>query len=269
MFKRVTIWLLLSAVSLWLVTVASGDQPDPLVLLECARENWVGDTFHGTVVLQLFRPGYSTEYRMEVWSEEGGEPTFIRILAPEEEAGSGYLLLEDELWYSPPYTPEPSQTQAISLPQSSLTQRFLGSDLALEDVYRGTLSENYEVELLGTRPTEGGDRIHRLRLTPKPEAPVVYGRLELDIRDSDCAVLLIDYYDQRGSLIREAIFSEFVQIEGDNPSVIPLKTVVDDLLVEGSRTVEIIETYEFGLSIPPERFTLECLVEGEEACGSS
>lgn len=258
--------MLLILVGLWSGSAANEGQLDPVQLLECAQENWVGDTFHGTILIQLFRPAYSTEYRMEVWSDEGGEPTFIRILEPEEEKGSGYLLLEDELWY---YTPESSQTQAISLPQSSLTQRFLGSDLALEDVYRGTLSEDYEVELLGTRPTEEDDQIHRVRLTPKPEAPVVYGKLELDVRDSDCAVLLIDYYDQRETLIREATFSDFVLIEGDNPRVIPLKTVVDDFLIEGSRTVEVIETYEFGFSIPPERFTLECLVEGEEACGSS
>jgi hypothetical protein len=233
--------------------------------LECARQNWVGDTFHGTILLQLFRPEYSREYRMEVWSAEGGKPALIRILEPADEEGSGYLLLDDELWY---YSPETGQ--AIALPQSSLAQAFLGSDLALEDVYRGTLSEDYEAELLGTRPTgEEDDQIHRLRLTPKPEAPVVYGKLELDIRASDCAVLLIDYYDQRETLIREATFQEFVQIDGDNPRVIPLKTVVDDLLVEGSRTVEVVESYEFGGSIPPERFTLECLVEGEAVCGSS
>jgi len=124
---------------------------------------------------------------------------------------------------------------------------------------------------LGTRPAEEGELIHRLRLTPKPEAPVVYGRLELEIRDSDCAVLLIDYFDQRGTLIREATFSEFVRIEveGERPRTVPLKTVVDDYLIEGSRTVQVIETYEFGLAIPPERFTLECLVEGGAACGSS
>jgi hypothetical protein len=264
MFKRITIWLLGISVALSLGSAAGEGQPDPLELLECARENWVGVSFHGTILLQLFRPAYSTEYRMEVWSEQGGEPALIRIREPASEAGSGYLLLEDGLWY---YTPEGGEPIHIS--ESSLTQRFLGSDLALEDVYRGTLSEDYEAELLGTRPADGGDQIHRVRLTPRPEAPVVYGGLELDIRGSDCAVLLVDYYDQRETLIREATFSEFVQVEGDNSRVIPLKTVVNDLLEDGSYTVEEIESYEFGISIPPERFTLECLVEGEGACGSS
>lgn len=266
MSRRATVWVLLLSLGLWLSAGASGDQPDPLALLDCARENWVGEAFQGTILLQLFRPGYSREYRLEVWSDAGGERALIRVLEPEEERGSGYLLLEEELWY---YSPQAGQ--AIPLPPSALSQAFLGSDLALEDVYRGTLSGQYDAELLGTRPTEEGDRIHRLRLTPKPEAPVVYGKLELELRDSDCAVLLIDYYDQRGTLIREASFAEFVRIEleGQLARTVPLKVVVDDLLVEGSRTIELIETYEFGLAIPPERFTLECLVEGEEACGSS
>jgi hypothetical protein len=264
MSKRISILVMLISLSLGLSSIANEGGRTGLELLECARENWMGETFHGTILLQLFRPQYSREYRMEVWSDEGGERALIRILEPAEEQGSGYLLLEDTLWY---YTPQAGQ--AISLPQSALSQSFLGSDLALEDVSRGTLSEDYEVELLGTRPAEGGERIHRLRLTPKPEAPVAYGKLELEIRDSDCAVLLVDYYDQRLSLIREAAFSEFIRVEGEKPRVIPLNVVVDDLLAEGSRTVEVIETYEFGISIPLQRFTLECLVEGEEACSSS
>lgn len=263
MVKLTSSLTLLILIGLGLGLMADEGQPDPLDLLECARENWVGDTFHGTIVLQLFRPEYSREYRMEVWVSAGGEPAFVRVLEPEEEAGSGYLFLEDAVWR---YDAESGQV--IRLLPSFRSEEFFG-DLTPEDLYRGTLSEDYEVELLGTPSTEEGDRIHRLRLTPKPEAPVVYGKLELDIRDSDCAVLRIKYYDQRGSLIRRATFSDFVRIEGENSRVVPLKTVVDDFLVEGSRTVEIIETYQFGISIPPERFTEACLVEGGKACGLS
>jgi len=242
--------------------------PSAEELLECARRNWVEGTFHGTVSLELFRPEFSKAYRLEAWTS-GADKALIRVLEPEDEAGSGYLRVGDELWYY-----HPDLGQAIQLPPSALSESFLGTDASLEDLYRGTLGEHYDAELLGSRPASEeesaleGDLIYRLRLVPKPEAPVVYGKLELEVRGSDCAVLIIDYYDQRGSLIRQARFSKFVTVgEGELRRVIPTVMVFDDFLVEGSRTVETLEEYEFDIEIPEETFTLECLVEGR--CGSS
>lgn len=244
------------------------ETPSADELLECARRNWVEGTFHGLIRLELTRPEYSRIYRLEVWTE-GDDKALMRLLEPEEDAGSGYLRVGDELWYY-----HPDVGQAISLPPSALSESFLGADVSLEDLYRGTLSERYDAELLGSRPASEdespveGDRIYQLRLTPKPEAPVVYGKLELKVRASDCAVLVIDYYDQRQTLIRQAKFSNFVRVGSEGRErVVPLLMIFDDFLNEGSRTVEEVESYEFDVEIPPETFTLECLVEGR--CGSS
>jgi hypothetical protein len=254
--------------ALALLAQSAQDPPSAGELLECARANWVAGTFHGTVHLELFRPEFSKTYRLEAWTS-GAEKALIRVLEPEEEAGSGYLRVGDELWYY-----HPDVGQAIQLPLSALSESFFGSDASLEDLYRGTLGEHYDAEILGSRSasedesTAEGDQIYRLRLIPKPEAPVVYGKLELEVRGSDCAVLVIDYYDQRESLIRQAMFSEFVTVgEGELRRVIPTVMVFDDFLKEGSRTIEYLETYEFDIEIPEETFTLECLVEGR--CGSS
>lgn len=276
MSKRWTLLILMTIAVGTLTGIAAGvglfaqpsGEPTAEGLLACARRNWVEGTFHGLVRLELFRPEYSKQYRLEAWSE-GAEKALMLVLEPEEDAGSGYLRAGDELWYY-----HPDVGQAISLPTSALSESFLGSDASLEDLYRGTLSENYDVELLGGRPASAeasaqeGDGIYRLRLVPKPEAPVVYGKLELDVRGSDCAVLVIDYYDQRETLIRQARFSQFVTVgEGERQRVIPTVMTFDDFLEEGSRTVETLESYEFDREIPPEQFTLACLVQG--ACGSS
>lgn len=236
-----------------------------LELLKCARKNWVGTTFYGIVSIQIHRPEDSPKYKLEVWSDKGGEPSFIKILVPADEAGTKYLLKEEQVWIF-----KPGAGQAIPLPQSALTSGFLGSDLYLEDVYRGTLSENYNVELLGTKTEQGEDEeieISRLKLIPKPQAPVVFGKLEVEIRKSDCAVLNISYYDQRNTLIQTAEFSSFVKV--GEKRIIPLKTKVTDLRKEGSYTIEEIKTYKFGVDIPAERFTKQCLVKGDEFCGSS
>jgi len=256
MASRSVVLLLL----LGFVFPASGQEPATAdSLLECAQANWSSASFHGTLRIETFRPEFTRRFLLEVWSTADNERAMIRVLEPEDEAGSGYLLLdEDELWF---YTPEAGT--AIALPTASLTQTFFGSDVAVEDLYRGTIGDRYTAELLGTRADDEGATIHRLRLVPKPEADVVYGKLELDMRARSCAVLQIDYFDQRDNLIREALFSDFVE---ENGLTFALSTEIKDLLREQSYTQETVESYEIGVPIPEARFTLPCL-EDEAQCG--
>lgn len=230
-------------------------------VLACARGNLVEGTFHGTIRLELTRPDFAKTYVMEAWTE-GGDKALIRIHEPEGEAGSGYLQNGDDLWF---YDPEAGVP--ISLPASALSEGFLGADLSLEDFYAGTLNESFDVELLGAREAHEdesdarADRVYQVRLIPKPEAPVVYGRIEIRVRESDCATIRMDYYDQRETLIRQAVFSEFETVgDEDSQRVFPLRMVFDDLTQEGSRTVETIEDYEFDIELPDETFTQECLM---------
>ena len=228
-------------------------------LLTCAQANWNSATFVGVMTIKAFRPDFSSEFKLQVWATENNDKAMIRVLAPQDEAGSGYLQEGDELWF---YTP--AAGQVIPLPSSSLGEAFFGSDVAVEDLYRGTLNDRYTAELLGTRTdTESGRIVHRLRLVPKPDADVVYGKLELDMFDSSCAVFQIDFFDQRNTLIREGTFSEFAE---ENGLVFATHTVVNDLLREGSYTEQIVESYQIGVDIPQQRFTLECL-EDEAQCG--
>jgi len=254
--------LIVLSLLLGLVFPAQGQDQEPVTadaLLACAQANWSSASFHGTLRIETFRPEFTREFLLEVWSTADNERAMIRVLAPEDEAGSGYLLLsEDELWF---YTPEAGS--AIPLPTASLTQTFFGSDVAVEDLYRGTIGDRYTAELLGTRTDDAGATVHRLRLVPKPEADVVYGKLELDMRDDSCAVLQIDYFDQRDNLIRQAAFSDFVE---ENGLTFALKTVVTDLLRQRSFTEETVESYEIGVEIPEARFTLACLEDGAQ-CG--
>lgn len=240
------------------------DDPTGQDVLECARSNLVEGTFHGTIRLELTRPDFTKSYLMETWSE-GGDKALIRIHEPEDEAGSGYLQNGDDLWY---YDPEAGVP--VSLPASTISENFLGADLSLEDFYAGTLDENFEVELLGARAAGEdesnveGDRIYQVQLVPRPEAPVVYGQIEIRVRASDCATIRMDYYDQRDTLIRQAVFSEFVTVGGeDSRRVFPLRMVFDDLTKEGSRTVETFESYEFDVALSEDIFTQACLTAPE------
>ena len=258
MFRKIVVTMMSLCLVPMLVVVGQ-DRMTSEELLDCVQVNWNPDSYHATTEIRSFHPDFSREFKLEIWTSSNNDHAMIRVLEPSDESGSGYLLLgEDELWF---YSPEAGQ--AISLPSSALGQAFFGSDIAVEDLYRGTIDESYTATLLGTQQISEDVFVHRLRLVPLEDAAVVYGKLELDVIDSNCAVTRIDFYDQRETLIREALFEDFVE---ENGIVLPLKTTINDLLEDGSFTEEEILSFEIGVEIPEARFTLECL-EDESQCG--
>jgi hypothetical protein len=275
MFKRITEFLILILLCGIGIGYTSGltqpSAPEGTLaeeIFNCGRVSWVQGTFQGIIKIDIFRPEFSRTFRMEVW-QEGEEKAFVSILEPQDEAGSGYLSIGDDLWF---YAPDVGF--AIQLPSNVLSENLLGADLSLDDLSRGTLNEDFTIELVGTRSTTedesdlDNDLVHLLKLTPNPDATVVFGKLELLIRASDCATLTINYFDQRETLIRQALFSDFALAGAvGQERVVPQTVIFDDLLNEGSRTVEVIESFELDVEFPPERFSLECLEDGQ--CGSS
>ncbi len=202
---------------------------------------WQPASFHARVILEVQGDGESRSWEFEVW-REGEEQALIRVLAPEEEAGSGYLVLGYDVWY---YSPKLGTS--IHLPILALSEKAFGGAAAPEDLLQGALTEECEVS---AESREGG---WLLVLIPKPEAPVLWGRLELVVR-SDFAILEMRQFDQRGQLLRTARVSEFVELDGRS-----FPTVVEIEETDGDRVVERIVELEIGLDIPDEVFTLAFL----------
>ena len=215
--------------------------PSAVEVLEEVRAAWQPASFHARVILEVQGKKEIRHWELEVWSE-GEDKALIRVLSPEEEAGSGYLVLGDEVWY---YSPEVGTS--IQLPSFALSEGAFGGVAALEDLFRGTLSEECEVS------AESLDGAWLLVLVPKPTAPVVWGRLELSVR-GDYALLEMRFYDQRGELFRTVKASDFVKVQDR-----PFPTVIEIEEADGDRAVERILAPEIGIDIPDEVFTLEFL----------
>lgn len=238
--KEILIFSVLSA-SLMLVMCGLAQGPTAEQILEEVREAWQPESFHARVALEVQEGEGVRRWEFEVWSE-GRDKALLRVLSPEEEAGSGYLVLGDEVWYYSPDVGVP-----IELPALALSEGAFGGAAALEDIFRGTLTEECEVS---STPRDGG---WLLVLTPEPEAPVVWGRLELIVRE-DFALLEMRFFDQRGELLRTVRAKEFIEIDGK-----PFPAVVEIAEADGDRTVERIIDPEIGVAIPDGVFTLEFL----------
>jgi hypothetical protein len=225
--------------------VASAQDLTAFQVMDRVRDNWQGDTFHGTATLDVTQGGATRSYRVEVWSQ-GEDLGLIRFLEPEGDAGSGYLMVGEELWYY-----APAAGKAVSLPAMALGDSLFGSGPAIEDLLHGTLSDKY------TATSERDRTDYVLTLTPLPDAPVVYGSLIVRVRE-DFAPVSIVYNDQRGDVLRMARFSEYVTQDG---RILPTLIEVEEK--NGDRTVERLVDPEFGIAIPATVFTVEYLEAGQ------
>lgn len=214
-------------------------------ILSRARGAWQGQSFHAVVHLEITLAGQTKTHALEVWTL-GEDYALLRVLEPADDAGSGYLQIGDDLWYYSPLIGE-----SIPLPSMAIGDALFGSGPSIEDLSLGTLSEDYDVT------AEAADGGYALTLVPHPDAPVVYGKLELRVSD-DYAIQRIVLYDQRGEVLQTSTFSEIVDLDGQK---LPTRIVTEE--ASGDRTVEVIENPEYNLGIDASFFTLARL-EGTE-----
>jgi outer membrane lipoprotein-sorting protein len=239
---RTTMLVLLVLSAVWAASVAGfADGPSAEEVLSKARAAWQGDSFHALVDLDVTQGVQTSSYRMEVWTK-GGNDALLRILAPEDQAGSGYLMTEDEIWY---YAPDVGT--AVKLPSIALADSVFGAGPALDDLFRSTLSQDYSATM---QTTSSG---YVLTLTPRPDAAVVYGHLEIDVRD-DFVLSRVVYYDQRDQILRTATFTDDVALADRT-----LPTTVTVVEANGDTTVERLIDPEFGVEIDASLFTVQSL----------
>lgn len=229
---------------------AADDVLDPGAILEQVRVRWQGESFHAMVELEITLSGATERYRMEVWTL-GEHRALVRIHEPVADGGSGYLQVGDDLWYYSPLV-----GRAIPLPAMGLTQALFGAGPSLDDLAQGTLSRDYDAQAETiTDPT--GEPLYLLTLVPRPDAPVVYGKLAVTVT-TDYVPVEIIYYDQRGGVIQTATFGESVRI---GEVLFPTEVVIVD--ANGDRAVQRILDPEFNIGLDATFFTVKRLQGGE------
>lgn len=243
--KRITIWTTLVAIVLMgFSALAQEDAQTTLdadVILERVNSAWQGDSFHAILVLDIVLDGQTKSHKLEVWTL-GEELALIRVLEPEIDLNSGYLQLGDDLWY---YSPA---VGSIKLPSVALGDALFGAGPSLEDLSHGTLSDDYDVAVEADPAGDGG---YFLTLIPHPDAPVVYGKLEIWV-SADYVLEQLVYYDQRGNIVRTAKFTDVIEV-GERKFATTI-TIED---AYGDMTIERIEQPQFDLELDATFFSLD------------
>ena len=225
-------------------------QPDPVEIMERVDRLLRGDSSRGVATMEVVTENWEREITMEMWSL-GTEFSLVRVQAPAREAGTATLMAEDNIWN---YLPKVERT--IKIPSSMMGGSWMGSHFNNDDLVRESqLIEDYDIEIAFAGDRDGDD-VWEFRLTPKPEAAVIWGHLEFRVQQLDYMPLWSRFYNEDGELVRTMEYSEFTEFAGR------LVPAVTDMLPHdkpGERTTIRYEELEFDLDIDESFFSLQRL----------
>ncbi|KHE90610.1 MAG: hypothetical protein SCABRO_03654 [Candidatus Scalindua brodae] len=167
-------------------------------------------------------------------AQQGRDKMFIRILAPAKEAGIGTLRIKNEMWN---YLPNVEKT--IKIPPSMMLRPWMGSDFANDDLVKESSIVNDYTHQIVSREDINGESVLKIEFTPKPDAPVIWGKLYHWVRENDFVPLREEYYNEKGKAIKILEYSDVGQV---SDRVVPRTWTMKSLTNKGhSTTIKLLD----------------------------
>lgn len=241
MTKSLSLILLLLILNLGFAEAQTAEE-----IIRRAENATKGESSKGKISMTVVTPDFTRSLSMQSWWV-GNEKALIVILSPQKDKGNKTLKIGNEMWS---YLKNTETT--IKVPPSMMLQSWNGSDFTNDDLVReSNLNRDYKIKLI-TEEAIAGDMSWKLELIPNPDAPVVWSRIYYWVRKKDYLPSLIQYYNEKGALVRTMKFSDYRTI-GDR--FIPCKWILISNNKPGNYTELILDEAEFDVKIPDKIFS--------------
>jgi len=199
-------------------------------------------TSTATYTMRVVTPEWKRSVRFDAWDDRPGKRFFIHIASPKKDKGTSYLKLRGNLWL---YLPKLERD--IRIPPSMMLSSWMGSDFTNDDLVKSaSVVEDYTHRIIAR--DENSITIESI---PKPNAPVVWGKLMHVIR-TDGIPLSEAFYDEHAHKRRMLTFEDVKELGGRR---IPSRWVMHPLDEAGRQTILKLERVEFDPVIPDSIFT--------------
>jgi len=236
------------------VAVSADDIDGKSIIADIEKRLW-GKTSQGTYKMTISTAYWKRTLSLSVFMQRP-DKSFIRILSPAKEAGVGSLRIKNEMWN---YLPKIERV--VKVPPSMMLQSWMGSDFTNDDLVKeSSMINDYTHEITSTPVDDnialGNEPAYQIISIPKPNAPVVWGKLVYVVRKSDLMPLSFNYFDERGRLIKSLTFSNVREIEGRQ---IPTRWEMRSTDKPKNATVFELVDITFDKPIPKRVFTLRNL----------
>lgn len=231
-----------------LLATALADDVDVAALLDKADDVSRQASSHAVLEMQVKTNRYERTVTMEAWSK-GQDQSLVVIREPAKEAGVSTLMVDDNIWN---YLPKVDKTMKV--PSGMMSDGWMGSHVSNDDLVKGSrMSEDY-TWTLDNQPA-GGEGNYVISLTPKPETPVVWGKVVLTMSAQEVPIS-IEYFDEDGALERTMSWSEVKEVNGD---LVPMVMTVQPANKPDEFTKITYLELEFDVEVDDSLFTVQSL----------
>lgn len=231
---------------LLMATTLQASDPDPAEILDRMEQVMRGNSNEAEMTMKIERPRYEREVSMRSWQYDR-EHSMIVITAPSRDEGTAYLMRGSDIWN---YDPRIDRT--TRMPSSMMAQSWMGSDFTNDDLVRDSdIVEDYEHELLRTEEYEGREA-YVIEMIPKPDTPIVWGKVTMWVCTQSYIQLRLENYDQRNELANTMKLDQITRF-GDRE--VPARITVIPADKDNERTILTYQHLEFDVDIDEGFFT--------------
>jgi len=217
-------------------------------VLERMEDVMRGESNYTEMTMTIVRPRFEREVSVRSWMM-GRNFSMIIITAPARDRGTAFLMRQNNIWS---YDPRIDRT--TRMPSSMMSQSWMGSDFTNDDLVRDSdILEDYDHRILRTETYEGHE-CYVIELIPKPESPIVWGKVLMWVTKDSYLQLRMEQYDQRGDLINEIMLDNIKNMGGRE---IPSRIRVRPVDKSGHSTILEYQKMEFDIEISESFFTQE------------
>lgn len=219
----------------------SGQQLSGKEIIKKAYDIMQGQTNESVLTMTIVRPSWQRTISFKSWAK-GTDYSMAIVLEPAKEKGQTFLKRKNEIWNW-----VPTIQRMIKLPPSMMSQGWMGSDFSNDDLLKeSSIVNDYDHQVIGNEVVSGIN-CYKLKLVPKPDAPVVWGSIVKWVSVEGYLQMKTEYFDEDNILIKIETASE-IKLMGDRRipthfEIVPNdkpgnKTVVDLIKVVFNKPIE-------------------------------
>jgi outer membrane lipoprotein-sorting protein len=237
------------------VCPTASDTPDVASLIQRTERVLEGRSSISILTMTMKTPSYERSIKMKIWSK-GRDYAVVRVLeGGPRETGMMTLKREKQLWN---YLPQAGRV--MKLPSGMMGDSWMGSDFTNDDLVKGSSISTDFTSRVDKTIEQDGRKAWFVTLIPKPEAKVVWGKVEMILDRETCVPLEQRFYDEENGLARRMTYSDIKKLGW---RTFPMKLTIFPA-EKGRQTTMTYESMELDVDVADDTFSLRRLQQGKD-----
>ena len=201
---------------------------------------------YSVMSMKIVRPTWDRTITFKSWNL-GTEHSLVYIMSPAKEKGQTFLKRNREMWNW-----NPQISRMIKLPTSMLSQGWMGSDFTNDDLLnQRSIVVDYTHSIVAEEEVEG-ELCYKILLDPKPDAPVVWGKMYMWISKKHIINLKTEYFDEDDYLVKTELGYDLKDFDGRYLPAIFEIIPADE---EGKKTIVTVTEMKFNIDVKESFFS--------------